>query len=268
MPRVRQGRNRSRRPALPILVAVGVSAVTAPVVARPGRARFEPTDLDLEKPGVMEIDTQVGVTSGDGVAGNRVVLPDFEVDVGLTSRVELSIDGAFSVDHYDDGSRQLQGEALWTGVKLGLLDFRDPEDRTGFAVGAQLGPRIGTVGGSGVGYGALGLLGYRGTAMHSTANLGYFIDPGPRALGTHSKSVVLGLDFEVDLDERSEWSLLGSTAFAYYATDEPTEWLVALGASVDASKVWNFHLTALGGILPGEDRLGILFGATPRFALW
>jgi hypothetical protein len=211
----------------------------------------------------------VGVTSGDGAAGNRIVLPDFEVDLGLTSRVELSIDGAFSVDHYDgDEQRQLQGEALWTGVKLGLLDFRDPDTQTGFAVGAQIGPRFATVGSSGVGYGALGLLGYKGMAMHSTANLGYFIDPGPRALGAHSRSAVLGLDFAMDLDERSEWSLLASMAFAYYVTDEPTEWLVSLGTAVDASKAWNFHLVALGGILPGEDRLGIFFGATPRFALW
>jgi hypothetical protein len=217
----------------------------------------------------VELNTQVGVTSGDGAAGNRIVLPDFEADLGLTSRVELSIDGAFSLDHYDNEEhRELQGEALWTGVKLGLLDFRDPDTQTGFAVGAQLGPRIGTVGGSGVGYGALGLLGYKGPAMQSTANLGYFIDPGPRTLGEHSKSTVVGLDLALDLDDRSEWSLLGSMAFAYYFTNEPTEWLVSLGAAVDASKTWNFQLTALGGILPGEDRLGIFFGATPRFALW
>jgi hypothetical protein len=95
-----------------------------------------------------------------------------------------------------------------------------------------------------------------------------FLDPGPRILGSHSQSVVTGVDFELDLDARSTWSVMAAFAAAYYRTHEPTEMTLAAGAAVDVSKVWTLNAMVLGGILPGEDRLALLFGASPRFRLW
>jgi hypothetical protein len=67
-----------------------VFLVAIEVAARPTRFRFEPTDLRLEPKGVAELDLQVGVTHGEGVAANRVILPDFEFDLGLTPGVKLA----------------------------------------------------------------------------------------------------------------------------------------------------------------------------------
>jgi hypothetical protein len=183
--------------------------------------------------------------------------------------VELNIDGMFALDRFNHrGERHWEGDPLWTGVKLGIVDWKDDETDSGFALGAQVGPRFATVAAKGIGYGALGLFGFKNKSMHATSNFGYFIDPGPRIVGTHSQSVVTGLDFEMDLDAKSTWSFMGGVAFAYYATHEPTELTVAAGFACDLSKYWILNAMALGGVFADEDRLGILIGATPRFFLW
>jgi len=74
----------ARRPwSLPLLLSMVVPAVLAgggPARARP-RPHFEPTDLDLEDTGVLELDLQLGPVRGPDAW--RVMLPDFELDLGL-----------------------------------------------------------------------------------------------------------------------------------------------------------------------------------------
>jgi hypothetical protein len=62
----------------------GFFSLASHVAAGPARFRFEPTDLRLEPKGVAELDVQIGTTHGEGTSGNRVILPDFEFDLGLT----------------------------------------------------------------------------------------------------------------------------------------------------------------------------------------
>jgi hypothetical protein len=182
--------------------------------------------------------------------------------------VELNIDGAFAMDHFDKSGRSWEGDALWTGVKLGLFDFKETPETPGFAIGTQIGPRFATIGAKGVGYGALALVGYSSSRMHVTGNAGAVLDPGPRILRSQSQSLVGGVDFDLDLDKKGTWSAVGSVAAAVYRTHEPTELTVAVGTELEASEHWTLSFLALGGLLPGEDRLGLLFGATPKFYLW
>src|SRR5690242_17343954 len=96
--------SRSSRPSprsLPSPLAVAFAVVPALLVCggvargRP-RPHFEPTDLDLEESGIIELDLQFGPLRGPDAW--RVVLPDFELDLGLTSNVELGLDGAYAVE--------------------------------------------------------------------------------------------------------------------------------------------------------------------------
>jgi hypothetical protein len=237
--------------------------------ARPTRPRFEPTDLDLEETGTAELDLQFGVTRGDGPPGNRLVLPDFEFDLGLTPNVEIDIDGAFGFDRYDQPTRRFVGEALWTGVKLGFIDVRDEARKESVALGMQLGPRIATVGESrGVGYGALALLGFNERRVHAVLNAGGFVDPGPEITQGQQKSVVSGLDLSIDLDAKSVWEFDAEMAYAYYLSPDPNELAASAGASYDVSQNLEISITTIVGFLSGYDRFAILMGATPKIDLF
>src|SRR5262245_30200311 len=95
-----------------IACAILLAGVTAWARKRP---RFEPTDLDLENSGVLELDMQFGAVRGQDVG--RVVVPDFEIDLGILSFIELDIDGAFAVEASPGGPLF---DPLWTSVKVGL----------------------------------------------------------------------------------------------------------------------------------------------------
>ena len=218
---------------------------------------------------MLELDLQFGATRGDGDAGNRLVLPDFEIDLGLTPNVELDVDGAFSLDRYDTPTRRFTGEALWTAVKLGFFDTRNDAGTRSFALGAQIGPRIATVGDTrGVGYGALALVGFNDRRTHWVLNSGAFLDPGPEITRGQQKSVVAGLDFSLDLDRRSVWSLDTELAFAHYLSPDPDEATGSLGAAFDPTGRLEVSLTALVGFLPGYDRFALLVGVTPCLDLF
>jgi hypothetical protein len=237
--------------------------------ARPTRFRFEPTDLRLEPKGMAELDLQVGVTHGDGSAANRVILPDFEFDLGLTPNVELNIDGAFGFDRYDQTSRRYVGEPLWTGVKLGFGEFRNAAQTQSFAIGMQLGPRFPTVGDTrGVGYGALALFGLNARKVHTALNAGGFVDPGPEITRGQPKSLLGGIFFVLDLDEQAVWTFDAELAVAYHSDTYANEVSGGLGVSYDPSKNLELQLIGIAGFLPGYDRLTLLAGMTPKFDLF
>jgi hypothetical protein len=238
--------------------------------ARPTRPRFEPTDLDLEEPGTCEFDVQIGPTSGEGPAGNRLLLPDFELDVGLLDNFEIDLDGAFAFERFDRRTRQFTGEPLWAAAKLGLFDSRTdgpPAKRRGLAVGLQLGPRIPTLGARGIGYGALGLVGFVDGPLRLDFNLGGFIDPGVRITGPRPESLVVGLDAELDLDAHGVWSLIGELAAADYLSPDPDEVTVSFGAAVNATPNLEVSALTLAGLLPGADRFAFLIGFSETFGL-
>lgn len=251
------------------LAAIGVILATSvDAGARPTRPRFEPTDLELEDPGTTELDTQLGVSHGTGPSGNRLILPDFELDLGLFPNAELDIDGAFSLDRFDQHTRAWGGEALWVASKLGLFDVHGPTHPVSFAAGLQIGPRFPTIAAKGIGYGVLGLFGIARERTHVVVNLGGIIDPGPEVARGQAKSIVAGLDLDLDLDARGTWSLLGEAAMAHYVSPDPDELTATLGAAFDPTSFLELSTIGLVGFLPGQDRIAVLFGISPKIPLW
>src|SRR5450432_1158248 len=90
--------------------AVAVGLVVGLVVgfARPAQARrgvrplFEPTDLELEDPAVVEVDLQAGLVRSQGPW--RLVVPDLELDVGLLRWLEFDLDAAYALNESPPGS--------------------------------------------------------------------------------------------------------------------------------------------------------------------
>src|SRR5207244_2826592 len=107
-----------------VLALMGVaSARSARARQRP---RFEPTDLEMETSGAVEVDVQVGFVHGD--LPWRAVVPDVELDVGLDPNVELDIDGTYAVEGPDNGRFSFDHAApenVWIAAKLGLYDSRE-----------------------------------------------------------------------------------------------------------------------------------------------
>ena len=93
-----------RRPLAPALNAPALIAA-AIFAARPASAakhHFEPTDLDLQDPGLVELDLQLGFARADGPW--RAVLPDAELNLGLSDRVEIDVDFALGVEGPERGN--------------------------------------------------------------------------------------------------------------------------------------------------------------------
>lgn len=82
-----------------LLAAMTLALVTPRVAhARSIRPLFEPTDLEMEETGVVEVDLQFGGIRSQGPW--RMVVPDFEVDVGLlpSLEVDVDVDGGYAIE--------------------------------------------------------------------------------------------------------------------------------------------------------------------------
>jgi hypothetical protein len=123
------------------------------VGARPLRPRFEPDDLELEQPGVVEVNLQAGVIQSRS-GPYRVVVPDLELDIGVLRNVEIDLDWTYAIEQPFDHSA---GDNVWLSAKLGLLDVPDGPHRS-WALGVQLGPRSGAAPGAhGIGFEGLAI---------------------------------------------------------------------------------------------------------------
>jgi hypothetical protein len=241
-------------------------ATTSSAYGAARRRHFEPDDLELEQPGVLDFDLQGGPVLGSSASGNHVLLPDFEIGLGLTRSVEFDVSGTFTLDR-ENGQRHVTGDALWIATKLGLFDTRDAQGNT-WALGLELGPRFPTLDAAGIGYGALGLLGFTHRGLALVLNAGSIIDPGASLSEEHPSSLVFGLDLNAELDQRGQWSLQSELGFAHYLSSDPDELAFTLGATYAVNRRLDLSLTALSGFLPNTDHLGLLFGVSPQFGLW
>ncbi len=251
-----------------IAVALSVCSGAAPASARARRPRFEPTDLELEDTGVLELDMQAGPALGNGGTGRRLVVPDLELDVGLLPNVEFDVDAALALDHVDGKHPTLDSESIWTSMKLGLTDAHPSKSGWAVATGLQLGPRLATIGTKGLGYAALGLLGVSKDPVHLVGNFGVIVDPGPQITRGQAKSGVAGIAADVDLDSRDAWSIVGALATALYWSDDPDELSASMGVAYNVVPSLEVSTTVVVGFLSGGDRGALLLGLSPKRDLW
>jgi hypothetical protein len=245
--------------------------VASGALAKPHlRKHFEPTDLDLEAPGITSLDVQVGAVRSQDAW--RIVIPDFEVDVGLTHFLELDIDGAYAVEGEPGRPFTLDHAApdsLWPSLKLGLADWNDRVKGQTYAFGGQLGPKLPTFpGGHGVGVEGLMLAGIASKSERIALNVGGFIDPANDASNARPVGLEAGLDWSNNLDDAGIYSLDAGASGVKFLSHDPTQLQLAFGPGYSPYPWLDLSLTALLGLLPGSDRFGLLLGVSPEFAVW
>jgi hypothetical protein len=265
---------RARLARLARLATWGALALTAflPATARARAIRplFEPTDLELEDPGVTEIDLQIGAVRSQGPW--RAVLPDFELDLGLLPYLELDLDGAYAIEGPSTGPFSFDHAApdsLWPSIKLGLYDRHDQETHRGFAIGVQAGPKLPTAAGA-HGVGAEGLLLFGGSTpvVRAVLNLGGFVDPAVDATSDRPVGIETGLDLELHVDPRDRFYLTGELSSVHFLSSDPDQLLVTAGFSWSATQALDLSLVGLWGFLAGSDRYGLLLGVSPKLRLF
>jgi hypothetical protein len=257
------------------MISVGAAAVVAGAIvllaAGPAEAykrRFEPTDLELEEPGTLEADVQMGFLQSDGPG--RLVLPDAEIDLGLAAGVELDIDFTFGLEGPAKGRYKVDHtttDNTWLAAKLGLFDFRDPRTGNAWAVGLQLGPKLPlSADAHGVGYEALFLVGRVMGPLHLGLNLGALADPGAEIARKRPIGAVAGLDAEYDVND--QFAILGELGTVIYFSGDPHELEGTLGLQWSPTETLDLSVIGLVGLPPGSDRYGVLVGAARKFQLW
>jgi len=251
------------------LIAAALAACGGTAWADPMRRLFEPTDLALEDPGVSEWNMQAGLVRGPDAY--RLVIPDFELDLGLTRSVELDVDGALALE--DAPSRTfafdtVSPDNLWLSLKTAIVDVSDVANGWGVGFGIQLGPKLPVAQqAAGVGGEGLALVGMTGPRSQLTLNMGGFIDP---AVGAASRpgAVEGGLDYAYALDASKQWSLTADLSGVRFFTPDADQLNLATGIAYDPTATLEISVMALCGFLRGSDRYGVLLGISPKFHLW
>jgi len=257
--------------ALPRALFAASAALAIVVTSPPAGAlkrRFEPTDLELEEPGTLQADVQLGFLQSDGPG--RLLLPDAELDLGLAPNVEVDVDFTFGLEGPAKGPYSLDHpitDNTWLAVKLGLLDVRDARAGTAWALGLQLGPKLPiSQDARGVGYEALFLVGRSMRSLHVGLNVGVLADPGASVSRDRPVGAVAGLDVEYDLPH--DVAILGEIGTVLYFSGDPHELEGTLGVQWSPVEEMDLSLMGLVGLPPGSDQYGILFGVARRFSLW
>lgn len=223
------------------------------------RVRFEPTDLELEDTGVLDVDLQVGSFRGKP---SRSPVLDGELDVGLREDIEIDLDFAF----YRVEER-VTGDPLWLSIKLGLVDGVDDVTKRGWAFGAQIGPRMHVVEHTrGVGYEGLLLLGRAWPAMQLVLNGGFIYDAPTRETPHRAIGLELGLDAVQPIGR--DFSLLWEVATVKQTSDDPDQLYVTFGLQRDFGDRFALSAIAYYGFLQEGDRAGVLLGISPKMKLF
>lgn len=248
-----------------VVLCAGRSAL-----ARATRPLFEPTDLELEDTGVVELDLQVGAVRSQGPW--RVVVPDFELDLGLLPWLELDLDGAYAIEGPSTGPFSFDHAApdsLWPSAKVGLVDLHDGGAGRALAVGLQVGPKLPVASGAhGLGFESLLLIGGVVKQFHVVLNAGGFVEPAPDATAERPKGIELGLDLQQGLDAAQHFSLTGELSAVRFVSSDPNQLLATAGLTWSPLEALDVSVTALWGFLAGNDRYGLLLGISPKFHLF
>jgi hypothetical protein len=243
------------RPA-PLAAALMMVLVPAAQAARRPRPFFEPTDVELERSGVAELDLSFGYVRGS--EAGRVVVPDFELDLGLLPHLELDLDGAYAIEGPSTGPfsfDHVAPDSLWLALKTGFD-----------SVGLQVGPKFPTAPGThGLGVEALALAAVRVGALGLALNVGGFREPSSDA-GTTPRGLEGGLDLQLDLTEA--WSLTGELSAVGFFNDDPTQLGFTTGITWSPSDRLDLSIVAAAGLSGHADRYGLLLGVSPKLRLW
>jgi hypothetical protein len=250
--------------------ALVVCSSTAASGRKGVRPLFEPTDLEMEEPGTIEADFQLGMIRGRGPW--RVVIPDFELDFGILRRLELDLDGAYAIEGPSRGPFAFDHAApdsLWVSAKFGLFDWRNEQAKTAWATGVQAGPKLPVARGShGVGFEGVWLVGFTVKRTHLVLNTGAFQDPNPDRQSGHPVGLELGLDLEHELDSSGRFSLKAEVAGVYFLSADPHQLASTFGPAWHPHPDLELSLIGLVGYLDGGDRYGLLFGVAPKLHLF
>jgi hypothetical protein len=265
------------RRALVFAVVLGISSsLSGAARARRGvRPLFEPTDLELEDPGVTELDLQIGVIRGQGPW--RLVVPDFELDLGILRNLELDLDGSYALEAPGPGSFKFEDAApdnLWPALKIGIYDWvdegNDADALAAWALGTQVGPKIPAAPGShGIGFEVLALIGHVVHRAHFVLNAGAFIDPSPAPTASRPIGIEVGLDFDRDLDGAGHYQVTAELSGVRFVSNDPNQLLATAGlAWTPIPPYTQISIVGLVGFLEGSDRYGALLGLTQKIGLW
>jgi hypothetical protein len=199
----------------------------------------------------------------------RIVVPDFELDLGLLPWLELDLDGAYAVEGPQTGPFSLDHAApdsLWPCAKVGLYGFHDDDTKSGAGLGLQVGPKLPTGPQRGLGVEALVLLGGVRGAVTAALNFGAFLDPAPDAVSRRPRGLEVGIDLELAPNDLI--SLTGELAAVHFTSTDPDQLQASVGAVWAANANLDLSLTGLLGTLSGGDRYGILLGVSPKVRLF
>lgn len=228
---------------------------------------FEPTDLNLQSEGTLQTHTQLGLFGTR--QGAKLLVPDYELDLGLSPTVELDIDGALTLaGPSGNSSAHLVQDNLWLGTKLGLYTTRLPHTDRAWGLALQLGPKLPTADRAhGVGYQALLVWGQAWHGSHCVIILGALLDPGAQLGGPRPLAGQLG----VDLDHRLGpfgLSILGEVALQHYLFHDDDDLHVTAGLSISPLPRLALSTVGLWGLLAATRHTGALLGLTTRSAWW
>ena len=241
------------------LAAASVLLITSVASARPVRPLFEPTDLEMEEPGILDVDLQMGVIRGAGPY--RVVTPDFELDVGILPWLELDIDGTYAVDE----DAHAVPDNLWLSAKIALAASRSMETHRAWGLGIQIGPKLPVAPGStGVGFEGLALVGGIVGRVQAVVNLGGFVDPDPDGTGRDT-GFEAGIDLEIHLS--GPWFFVGELSGVSFTSPDPNQLITTAGIKWSPRDSFDLSVVGLLGYLDGNDRWGILLGVSPKFRI-
>jgi hypothetical protein len=225
----------------------------------------------MEESGIAEVDLQLGgIRSRPGPW--RLVLPDFELDLGILPNLELDLDGAYAVEGPANGPFSLDHAApdsLWPSIKLGLFDHPNHGGGLAYAIGAQLGPKLPVAAAShGLGVESLLLVGLVWRRLHTALNLGAFADPAPDAVSPRPTGFEAGVDLVLDLGSRGRFSLTGELSAVRFVSSDPPQLLATSGLTWSVLPFVDLSIVGLVGVLNGSDRYGLLFGVSPKARLF
>ena len=232
------------------------------------RRRFDPDDLEFETDGTLHADLGFGAVRGEN--GGRWLSPDFDVDYGLAPNVELGVDGAWAIEGTEARLFAFDHRApdnLWMSSKVGLWAEDDDAASSGWAFGAQLGPRVGIAPGShGAGFQSLLLLGRRVGRFHAVLNLGALVDPEGDD-HVRPRAVLTGIDAALDLDEHSVWSLTADVSGVFFWSPDRNQLGASAGIVCSVTSWLDVGALGLAGFLRGGDQWGAVMTLSPKLHL-